>query len=153
MVITTLRQPRPNLITWVADVERSRRAGELAERVRELGQWLAAEDEPELTKSFDLWLSALDEKWGLELPSIRDHEEARAVFLEKIDRWEAEFLQEGRQQGRQQGRQEGRLETIEGFLRAGIGWPVIESATGIDERTYRTLKHDSANGMEPAAPR
>ena len=75
------------------------------------------------------------------------------MFLEKIDRWEAEFLQEGRQQGRQEGRQEGRLETIEGFLRAGIGWPVIESATGIDERTYRTLKHDSANGTEPAAPR
>ena len=148
--------PRPNLITWMADVERSRRAGELAERVRELGQWLAAEDEPELTKSFDLWLGAMTRKWGVKLPSIRDHEEARAVFLEKIDRWEAEFLQEGRQQGRQEGRlegrQEGRLETIEGFLRAGIGWPVIESATGIDERTYRTLKHDSANGTEPAAP-
>ena len=127
--------PRPNLITWVADVERSRRAGELAERVREL----------ELTKSFDLWLGALGRKWGGELPSIRDHEEARAVFLEKIDRWEAEFLQEGRQ--------EGRLETIEGFLRAGIGWQVIQSATGIDEHTYRTLKHDSANGTEPAAPR
>ncbi len=137
----------------MADVERSRRAGELAERVRELGQWLAAEDEPELTKSFDLWLGAMTRKWGVKLPSIRDHEEARAVFLEKIDRWEAEFLQEGRQQGRQQGRQEGRLETIEGFLRAGIGWPVIESATGIDERTYRTLKHDAANGTEPAAPR
>ena len=83
------------------------------------------------------------------------------MFLEKIDRWEAEFLQEGRQQGRlegrqegrQEGREEGRLETIEGFLRAGIGWSVIQSATGIDEHTYRTLKHDSANGTEPAAPR
>ena len=55
--------PRPNLITWMAEVERSRRAGVLAERMRELGQWLAAEDEPELTKSFDLWLGALGRKW------------------------------------------------------------------------------------------
>ena len=47
----------------------------------------------------------------------------------------------------------GRLETIEGFLRAGIGWPVIRSATGIDEQTYRAFKRDSANGAEQAAPR
>ena len=157
--------PRPNLITWMAEVERSRRAGELAERVRELGQWLAAEDEPELTKSFDLWLGALGEKWGVELPSIRDYKETSAMLLEKIDRWEAKLRQEGRQLGQQEGelkgRQEGRLEgqqegelkgrleTIEGFLRAGIGWPVIHSATGIDEPTYRAFKRDSANGTEP----
>ena len=149
--------PRPNLISWVADVERSRRAAVLAERVRELGQWLAAEDEPELTRSFDLWLGALGRKWGVKLPSIRDYEEASAVLLEKIDRWEAEILergvQEGRQEGRLEGRQEGRLETIEGFLQAGVGWPVIQSATGIDEQTYRSLKRDSANGTETAAPR
>ena len=75
--------PRPNLITWMADVERSRRAGVLAERVRELGQWLAAEEEPELTKSFDLWLGALGRKWGVKLPSIQNYEEASAVLLEK----------------------------------------------------------------------
>ena len=141
--------PRPNLITWMADMERSRRAGVLAERVRELGQWLAAEEEPELTKSFDLWLSALGRKWGVELPSIRDYEEASAMLLEKIDRWEAEI----RQAGRQEGELKGRLEAIEGFLRAGVGWPVIQSATGIDEQTYRRLKRDAANGTEPDAPR
>ena len=64
-----------------------------------------------------------------------------------------EIKQQGRQQGRQEGRQEGRLETIEGFLREGIGWPVIQSATGIDEQTYRTLKRDSTNGTERAASR
>ena len=161
--------PRPNLIAWMADVERSRHAGVLAERVRELGQWLAAEDEPDLTKSFDLWIGALGQKWGVELPSIRDYEEASAVLLEKIDRWEAEIRQAGRQQGQQEGelkgrqegrqegelkgRQEGRLEAIDGFLRAGVGWPVIQAATGIDEQTYRSLKRDSANGTGTAAPR
>ena len=157
--------PRPNLITWMAEVERSRRAGVLAERVRELGQWLAAEEEPGLTRSFDLWLGALGRKWGVKLPSIRDYEEASAMLLEKIDRWEAEILErgvqagrqegelKGRQAGRQEGELKGRLEAIEGFLRAGVEWPVILSATGIDEQTYRSLKRDSANGTEPDAPR
>ncbi len=61
--------------------------------------------------------------------------------------------QEGRQEGRLEGRQEGRLETIDGLLRAGIKWPVIQSATGIDEHTYRTLKRDAPNGTEQTAPR
>lgn len=58
---------------------------------------------------------------------------------------------EGRQQGRQEGRHEGRLETIEGLLRAGVDWPVIESATGIDEQTFRGHKADLANGKKGAA--
>ena len=64
-----------------------------------------------------------------------------------------EIKQQGRQEGRLEGRQEGMMEAIEGFLRAGFGWPAIQSATGIDERTYRALKRDSANGAEQAAPR
>ena len=64
-----------------------------------------------------------------------------------------EIKQQGRQEGELKGRQEGRLETIEEFLRAGIGWPVIRSATGIDEQTYRAFKRESANGAEQAAPR
>ena len=60
---------------------------------------------------------------------------------------------EGRHEGELKGRQEGRLETIDGLLRAGVKWPVIHSATGIDEHTYRTLKRDSANGTEQTTPR
>ena len=60
--------------------------------------------------------------------------------------------QEGRQQGRQEGRQQGRLEAIEGLLRVGIEWPVIESATGIGERAYHGLKADLANGKKGEAP-
>ena len=62
-----------------------------------------------------------------------------------------EGRQQGRQEGRQEGRREGRLETIEGFLRAGVDWRVIESATGIDEQTYRSHKADFANGKKGAA--
>ena len=64
-----------------------------------------------------------------------------------------EGRQQGRQQGRQEGRQQGRLETIDGFLRAGVGWAMIESATGIDERAYRGLKAGLTNGTKEDPPR
>ena len=60
---------------------------------------------------------------------------------------------EGRQEGELKGRREGRLEIIDGLLREGVEWPVIHSAAGIDEPTYRTLKRDAANGTEQTAPR
>ena len=41
--------PRPNLLTWVAEVEQSVQARALPERVQELGEWLAAEEDPGLT--------------------------------------------------------------------------------------------------------
>ena len=36
--------------------------------------------EPGLTTTFDLWLGAMGRKWGVELPSIREYEEASAVL-------------------------------------------------------------------------
>ena len=67
-----------------------------------------------------------------------------------------ELLQEGERKGRQEGRQEGKqegerkgkiagqIETIENFLKAGVGWAVIESATGIDEKQLAALKQQLA---------
>ncbi len=60
-------------------------------------------------------------------------------------------LLEGRRQGRQEGHRQGRLETIEGLLRAGVDWRVIESATGIDEQTYRGHQATLANGKNGSA--
>ena len=91
--------PRANLLRRVAEVEQSVQAGTLPQRVRELGEWLADEGEPGLTRTFDLWLGALAEKWGMALPSIREYEEVHAVLLERIDRWEEEILERGIKQG------------------------------------------------------
>ena len=68
-----------------------------------MGEWLADEGEPGLTRTFDLWLGALAEKWGMALPSIREYEEVSAVLLEKIDRWGEEILERGIKQGVEQG--------------------------------------------------
>ena len=56
---------------------------------------------------------------------------------------------EGQREGRLEGQREGRLETIDGFLRTGVDWSLIERATGIDEQEYRKLKRQP-NGA-PAA--
>ena len=47
---------------------------------------------------------------------------------------------EGQREGRLEGQREGRLETIDGLLRTGVDWSVIERATGIGEQEYRQLK-------------
>ena len=46
--------------------------------------------EPELTRTFDLWLGAMGWKLGVRLPSIREYEEASAMLANKIDRWEVD---------------------------------------------------------------
>ena len=63
-----------------------------------------------------------------------------------------QLLQEGRQEGWQEGRQEGwqggreegerhgTVKAVEGMLRAGVAWDVIETATGLDESRFLALK-------------
>ena len=117
--------PRPNLLTWVAEVEQSVQARALPERVQELGEWLAAEGDPGLTRTFDVWLGALGRKWGVKLPSIREYEEVSAVLAEKIDRWGAEILEQGIEQGIErgieQGIEQGLLENIREVLELRFG--------------------------------
>ena len=45
-----------------------------------------------------------------------------------------------REEGRLKGQREGRLEMIDGFLRTGVDWSLIERATGIGEQEYWKLK-------------
>ena len=40
----------------------------------------------------------------------------------------------------EEGRQEGRVQVVEGLLRVGVTWEVIEAATGLNEARFRTLK-------------
>ena len=49
-------------------------------------------------------------------------------------------------EGRLEGQREGQMETIDGLLRTGVDWSVIERATGMDEEEYRKLKSDRNGG-------
>ena len=55
-----------------------------------------------------------------------------------------ELLAEGeakdRAEGRIEGRAEGQVEVVEGLLRVGVTWDVIEAATGLNEAGFRALK-------------
>ena len=96
-------------------------------------------------------LQALDELMRRLAPELRGDLMTCGEMLRREGRLQGES--KGRQEGRREGELKGRLETIDGLLQAGVGWPVIESATGIDEPTYRSLKRDAANGTEQTAPR
>ena len=79
---------------------------------------------------------------------------AEELMQEMARKVRAEGLQEGRETGLQEGRAEGLLEgqvgTIESLLRAGVRWPVIEAATGIDRDALRALRQRLEGSQEGA---
>ena len=56
-------------------------------------------------------------------------------------------------ESRQESELKDQIEAIGELRRAKIRWSVIQSATGIDERTYRTLERDLANCTRSRPPR
>ena len=69
---------------------------------------------------------------------------AEELIREGEQRGRREGRREGEQRGRREGEQRGRIEgqvrTIERLVRAGVQWPLIESATGIDREALSALK-------------
>ena len=55
-----------------------------------------------------------------------------------------ELLEKGRAEGliegEQRGEQRSKVEIVEGFLRVGVAWDVIEAATGLTEAKLQELK-------------
>ena len=55
-----------------------------------------------------------------------------------------ELLEKGRAEGLIEGEQRGeqcsKVEIVEGFLRVGMAWDVIEAATGLTETRFQELK-------------
>ena len=69
---------------------------------------------------------------------------AEELILQGEQRGRREGEQRGRQAGLREGEQRGRIEgqvrTIERLVQAGVQWPLIESATGIDREALSALK-------------
>ena len=53
---------------------------------------------------------------------------------------EAKGRAEGEAKGRAEGEQHAKVEIVEGFLRVGVAWDVIEAATGLTEAGFQALK-------------
>lgn len=78
---------------------------------------------------------------------------AQELLEEGWAKGRAEGKAEGKEEGREEGLQRGKVEAVEGFLRIGVSWDVITSATGIDEPRFRALKERLAAAQpcdEPA---
>ncbi len=76
----------------------------------------------------------------------RLRQEGRDEMLAIAEQRHREGRLEGQREGRLEGHREGQMETIDGLLRTGVDWSVIERATGIDEEEYRKLKSDRNGG-------
>jgi hypothetical protein len=64
-----------------------------------------------------------------------------------------ELLEEGRAEGERRGEQRGKVEVIEGLLRVGVDWQVIEAGTGINEAQFQLLKQQLENTAGGETPR
>ena len=73
---------------------------------------------------------------------------AEELLAEGRAEGEAKGRVEGRVEGRAEGRAEGetrkQIEMVEGLLRVGVTWEVIEAATGLDEAGFEALKAQSS---------
>lgn len=49
-------------------------------------------------------------------------------------------------EGEAKGERRGKVEVVEGFLRVGVSWEVIEAATGLNEARFQALKNQLASG-------
>ena len=102
-------------------------------------------------RPFVLYVLATQEKWGSQAfdEALRRHGreqggEIMSYAQQLLEEGRAEGWAKGRNQGREEGREEGtqrsKVDVVEGFLRVGVTWDVIEAATGLNETAFRALK-------------
>ena len=119
-----------------------------ATAVRTLVVYVWATQDRDTARRFGAQLRAAVSGTGGELVTY-----AEELMQDMARKVRAEGLLEGLQQGRREGLLEGRVGTIENLLRAGVPWPVIEAATGIDQdalRAFRQQLQEADEGTEDA---
>ena len=99
---------------------------------------LATQDEKEVD-SFKETAQRDDRTIGDEIMSYAEQLRAEGETKGRAE-GEIKGRAEGETKGRAEGEQRGKVEAVEGFLRAGVTWEVIETATGRDESAFRALK-------------
>ena len=123
---------RGRALWWAARLE-SVEPARLPALVSELGAWLAAEGESELTRCLDLRVAQLAGEWRLSLPPLARYEEVGVMFKERVERWKEELLRQGVEQGLAQAA----VRETE-ILRRGVEQGVEEGrAQGLTQATIR----------------
>ena len=65
---------------------------------------------------------------------------------EMLEKGRAEGQAEGRAEGRAEGEARKQVEIVEGLLRVGVAWDVIEAATGLSETGFQELRAQRSGG-------
>ena len=106
-------------------------SGGAVDRIRIISLYLFSTQDQVAVDAFD---EALRRHGGRQRGGIMSYAQ------QLLEEGRAEGKAEGKEEGREEGLQRGKVEAVEGFLRIGVGWDVITSATGIDETRFRALK-------------
>ena len=90
----------------------------------------------------DLFLSYLTRTQGREgIDTFKETMQDHGIDVGgQLMTYAQELLAEGEAKGRAEGRSETQVEVVEGFLRVGVTWEVIEAATGLTEADFQALK-------------
>jgi len=90
-------------------------------------------------RRFIVYLATVQDVEVIEI--FKEALERHGLDLEgEIMTYAEELLAEGRAEGLIEGEQRGKVEVVEGLLRIGVTWGVIEAATGLTEATFQKLK-------------
>ena len=103
--------PYRNLLRAVARLEQSRSPRDMVRTVYALRRWLRYRGAEELQRAFADWIGQLAERLapaGVEVPPLRNLEEAQMSLVERVAEWPKQWLREGREQGLAEGRELGR---------------------------------------------
>ena len=97
--------------------------------LRQFVVYVMVTQEPEVVEAFSKALRRYGDERGDEIMTYAE-----------------QLLAEGEAKGRAEGEQRGKVEVVEGFLRVGVSWEVIEAATGLNEARFQALKAQLASG-------
>jgi predicted transposase YdaD len=119
-----------NAVAALFRLEKCRRPEQIAAIVSSLMTWLERTGQRSLRRAFRIWLGkVLFARFGKGTAIVNDLWEEQTMLSERLDQWEAEFLQRGRQagwqeglqKGLQEGRQDGEVALLMRLLRKRFG--------------------------------
>ena len=102
-----------NLATVVFQLENSRSTDDLRAVLTRLVEWLAADEQEGLRRSFTVWIKRVllpARLPGIDLPEVTNLQEVNAMLAERVMEWTEDWKNQGIEQGIEQGIKKGRKE-------------------------------------------
>ncbi len=130
---------RGRVAQWLMMAAYGRHVALAMDMAAQLLRQLRLQREIDYFELFVLYVMATQDTAGTEAfdDALRRHGHEQGGMIMS---YAQQLLAEGEAKGRVEGERLGQLKTVEGFLRAGVSWDVIEEATGLNESGFKALK-------------